>query len=125
MTTDELRSRLGRVGIWMPPPERTGVDPAATAAAIERSGFTSAWIGGGNATPDAFARLRPLLAGSENLIVATGIANVWAWEPARMRAEAEDLAGEFPGRFILGLGVSHAPLVASLGHSYLRPLRKM
>ena len=81
--------------------------------------------GGGNATPDAFARLRPLLAGSENLIVATGIANVWAWEPAQMRAEAEDLAGEFPGRFILGLGVSHAPLVASLGHSYLRPLRKM
>src|SRR5215475_3389799 len=42
-----------------------------------------------------------------------------------MRAEAEDLAGEFPGRFILGLGVSHAPLVASLGHSYLRPLQKM
>src|SRR5215467_10145265 len=125
MTTDELRSRLGRVGIWMPPPERTGVDPAATAAAIERSGFTSAWIGGGNATPDAFVRLRPLLAGSENLIVATGIANVWAWEPARMRAEAEGLAAEFPGRFILGLGVSHAPLVASLGHSYLRPLQKM
>jgi probable F420-dependent oxidoreductase len=125
MTTDELRSRLGRVGIWMPPPERTGVDPAVTAAAIERAGFTSAWIGGGNATQDAFARLRPLLAGSENLIVATGIANVWAWEPARMRAEAEDLAGEFPGRFILGLGVSHAPRVASLGHSYLRPLQKM
>jgi probable F420-dependent oxidoreductase len=109
----------------MPPPERTGVDPAAIAAAIERAGFTSAWIGGGNATQDAFARLRPLLAGSENLTVATGIANVWAWEPARMRAEAEDLAGEFPGRFILGLGVSHAPLVASLGHSYLRPLQKM
>ena len=42
-----------------------------------------------------------------------------------MRAEAEDLSGEFPGRFILGLGVSHAPLVASLGHSYLRPLQKM
>ena len=125
MTTDELRSRLGRVGIWMPPPERTGVDPAATAAAIERAGFTSAWIGGGNATPDAFARLRPLLAVSESLIVATGIAIVWAWEPARMRAEAEDLAGEFPGRFILGLGVSHAPRVASLGHSYQRPLRKM
>jgi probable F420-dependent oxidoreductase len=125
MTTDELRARLGPVGIWMPPPERTGVDPAATGAAIERAGFTSAWIGGGNATPDAFARLRPLLAGSENLIVATGIANVWAWEPARMRAEAEGLAAEFPGRFILGLGVSHAPLVASLGHSYLRPLQKM
>jgi len=43
MTTNELRSRLGRVGIWMPPPERIAVDPAATAAAIERAGFTSVW----------------------------------------------------------------------------------
>ncbi len=125
MTTDELRSRLGRVGIWMPPPERTGADPAATAAAIERAGFTSVWVGGGNATPDAFARLRPLLAGSSRLIVATGIANVWAWEPAQMRSEAAALTAEFPGRFILGLGVSHAPLVASLGHTYQRPLVKM
>src|SRR6516164_9330092 len=120
MTTDELRARLGCVGIWMPPPERTGVDPAATAAAIERAGFTSAWIGGGNATPDAFARLRPLLAGSENLIVATGIANVWAWEPAQMRAAAAALAADFPGRFILGLGVSHEPAVTALGHPYQR-----
>ena len=125
MTTDELRSRLGRLGIWMPPPERTGADPAATAAAIERAGFTSVWVGGGNATPDAFARLRPLLAGSSRLIVATGIANVWAWEPAQLRSAAAALTAEFPGRFILGLGVSHAPLVTSLGHAYLRPLVKM
>jgi hypothetical protein len=47
MTTDELRSRLGRVEIWMPP-ERIGVDPAATTAAIERAGSTSVWVGGGN-----------------------------------------------------------------------------
>jgi probable F420-dependent oxidoreductase len=57
--------------------------------------------------------------------VATGIANVWAWEPGEMRAAAAGLAAEFPGRFILGLGVSHAPLVAALGHPYERPLRKM
>jgi hypothetical protein len=68
MTTDELRSRLGRVGIWMPPPERIGVDPAATAAAIERAGFTSVWVGGGNPDQAAFARLRAQLAASERLI---------------------------------------------------------
>jgi probable F420-dependent oxidoreductase len=125
MTSDELRSRLGRIGIWMPPPERIGVDPAATAAAIERAGFTSVWVGGGNPDQAAFARLRAQLSGSERLIVATGIANVWAWEPAGLRAEAEALAADFPGRFILGLGVSHAPAVEALGHAYARPLRKI
>jgi probable F420-dependent oxidoreductase len=125
MTAAELRQQLRRVGIWMPPPERTGLDPEKTAAAIEQAGFTSVWVGGGNATPDAFDRLRPLLAGSSRLIVAPGIANVWAWEPAEMRTAATDLAAEFPGRLILGLGVSHAPAVAALGHPYERPLRKM
>ena len=125
MTTEELRSRLGRVGIWMPPPERIGVDPAVTATAIERAGFTSVWVGGGNPDQAAFARLRAQLSGSERLIVATGIVNVWAWEPAGLRTEAEALAADFPGRFILGLGVSHAPAVEALGHAYLRPLRKL
>jgi probable F420-dependent oxidoreductase len=124
-TTDELRSRLGRVGIWMPPPERLGMDPALTAAAIELAGFTSAWVGGGNPDQAAFARLRAQLSGTERLIVATGIVNVWAWEPGGLRTEAEALAADFPGRFILGLGVSHAPAVEALGHAYLRPLRKM
>ena len=125
MTTDELRSRLGRLGIWMPPPASVNADPAATAAAIERAGFTSVWIGGGNATPEALTPLWQLLAGSSALIVATGIANIWAWEPAALRTEAGALAAEFPGRFILGLGVSHEPLVTTLGHAYERPLAKM
>jgi probable F420-dependent oxidoreductase len=125
MTPDELRPRLGRLGIWMPPPAWIGADPATTAEAIERAGFTSAWIGGGNATPDAIELLRPLLAATTRLIVATGIANIWAWDPTRLRTEAAVLAADFPGRFILGLGVSHAPLVTSLGHAYERPLRKM
>jgi hypothetical protein len=60
------------------------------------------------------------LAGSRQLIVATGIANVWAWQPGGLRAAAESLATDFPGRFILGLGVSHAPAVEALGHAYLK-----
>jgi probable F420-dependent oxidoreductase len=125
MTPDELRSRLGHVGIWMPPPAWIGADPAATAAAIERAGFTSVWIGGGNATADAFELLRPLLTGTRQLVVATGILNIWAWQPARLREDAVALTRDFPGRFILGLGVSHEPLVTSLGHTYQRPLEKM
>jgi probable F420-dependent oxidoreductase len=125
VTTEELRSRLGRVGIFLPPPERIGVDPAATAAAVEQAGFTSLWVGGGNPSTDALEERRSQLAASDSLIVATGIASIWAWEPGQLRAAAERLDGEFPGRFILGLGVSHAPAVAALGHVYERPLEKM
>jgi probable F420-dependent oxidoreductase len=124
-TTDELRSKLGRVGIWMSPPASVGLTPEEAGAAIERAGFTSVWVGGGNRGPEDFNVLRGLLAGSERLVAAPGIANIWAWEPAAMRAEAERLADDFPGRFILGLGVSHAPLVNQLGQSYDKPLAKM
>src|ERR1700744_3510008 len=109
----------------MPPLERLGVDPAATAAATENAGFRSVWVGGGNPDAGALAERRAQLAGSNALIVGTGMANVWAWEPGQLRTAAEALAADFPGRFILGLGVSHAPAVEALGHAYLRPLREM
>src|ERR1700689_5707032 len=101
MTTDELRSRLGRVGIWMAPPAAVGLAPETAAEAIERAGFSSVWVGGGNAGPGDFAVLRGLLSGSERLIVAPGIANTWAWEPAAIRAAAERLQGDFPGGVVL------------------------
>jgi probable F420-dependent oxidoreductase len=123
--TDELRARLGRVGIWMPPPERIGVDPADVAVAVERAGFTSLWTGGGNPDQAALDRIKLQLVATARLIAATGIANVWPWDPGRLRAAAEDLDGAFPGRFILGLGVSHAPAVEALGHAYRQPLAKM
>lgn len=124
-TTADLRARLGRVGIWTPPPKATGKEPAELAAVIEQAGFTSVWVGGGNATQADFAVLRGLLEGSERLIVAPGIASIWAWDVPAIRAEAERLANDFPGRFILGLGVSHAPLVENLGQEYVKPLAKM
>ena len=123
--TEELRARLGRVGIWMPPPERLGVDPAGVAAAIENAGFTSVWEGGGNPDQAALDRISAQLAATTSLIAATGIASVWSWDPALLRAAAQDLESAFPGRFILGLGVSHAPAVEALGHAYLRPLRRL
>ena len=125
MTTEELRSRLRRVGIWMPPVSATGQEPEAVGQAVEKAGFTSVWVGGGNAAPADFAVLRGLLSGTGRLIVAPGIVNIWAWEPAELRDEAERLDAEFPGRFILGLGVSHAPLVTRLGHEYAKPYSKM
>ena len=125
MTAGELRQRLGRYGIFAGPPSRLGIDPAVLATRIERAGFTSAWIGGGNPTPQALDVLATMLAATEQLVVATGIANIWAWEPAAIGAAASALADRFPGRFILGLGVSHHTRVTELGYSYERPYSKM
>jgi probable F420-dependent oxidoreductase len=124
-TADELRHRLGRFGIFAGPPSRLGIDPAVLATRIEQAGFTSAWIGGGNPSPQALDALAAMLAATDRLVVATGIANIWAWEPAAIRAAASAMAQRFPGRFILGLGVSHHTRVEDLGHSYVRPFSKM
>lgn len=123
-TTDELRELLGPVGIWMPSPARIGLDPEEFGRAAEEAGFGSIWVPNVNAADD-LAALEPLLAATRRLAVATGIASVWTWSPAELAAAADRLTAEYPGRFILGLGVSHAPLVEPTGQAYVRPLEKM
>jgi probable F420-dependent oxidoreductase len=124
LTTDELRRVLGPVGIWMPPPAGTGLDPAEYARAIEAAGFTSVWFPRMNSLAD-LAAVEPALAATERLVLGTGIASVWTWAPAELAAEANRLAAAYPGRFILGLGVSHAPAVEAAGQAYVKPYSKM
>jgi probable F420-dependent oxidoreductase len=121
----DLRQNLGRTGIWAPPPERFGVAGGDLAAAVEKLGFGSLWIGGSHLAPDAFTQLVGMLDGTTRLIIGTGIASIWGREPSDMRQGADTLAKGFPGRFILGLGVSHAPAVEKLGRSYERPYSAM
>ena len=66
-----------------------------------------------------------MLSSTQRLVVATGIANIWAWDPAAIASAAAALETRFPGRFILGLGVSHQGPVEALGHAYARPFSKM
>jgi len=113
---------LGRVGLW----HFLDIFPATTAQAaareIERLGFRTLWIPEALGR-EAFTHAGLLLAGTERLIVATGIANVWARDAMAMAAAQKTLAEAYPGRFLLGMGVSHAPLVAGMrGHDYARPL---
>ncbi|WP_300612667.1 TIGR03620 family F420-dependent LLM class oxidoreductase [Trebonia sp.] len=123
-TTGELRAALGRTGIWMPPPAAIGVDPQSYGREIEEAGFGSVWVPGVNA-PENLAALEPLLSASSRLVAGTGIASVWTWSPAELAAGADRLATAYPGRFVLGLGVSHAPAVERTGQAYVRPLAKM
>jgi probable F420-dependent oxidoreductase len=124
LTTDELRRVLGPVGIWMPPPAGTGLDQAAYAREIEAAGFTSVWFPRMN-SPEDLAAVEPALAATKRLVLGTGIASVWTWTPADLAAETNRLAAAYPDRFILGLGVSHAPAVEASGQAYLKPYSKM
>jgi probable F420-dependent oxidoreductase len=94
------------------------------AGEIEKLGFGTLWFGeaGGR---EAFVQASIYLSTTSRLVVATGIANIWARDPMAMAAGGRALAEAWPSRFILGLGVSHAPMVAGRGHEYARPLSAM
>lgn len=124
---DELptwRQRLGPFGVWV----FGGAiddDPGEFAGFVEGLGFTGLWIGGGNPDGAAFDRLETLLRATSRLVVATGITNIWAWDRDALAARAARLEHDHPGRFLLGLGVSHSHLVEQLGHRYERPFAEM
>jgi probable F420-dependent oxidoreductase len=124
ITTDELRRTLGPLGIWMPPPARIGIEPESYAREIEAAGFTSVWYPGVNSPAD-LAAIEPALAATERLVLGTGIASVWTWEPTELAAAAERLEDLYANRFVLGLGVSHAPAVEATGQAYEKPYTKM
>lgn len=117
---------IGRFGIWtMSLDTLPAHDAAATAAEIERLGYRALWI------PEALGRdplvAAPLYLGAtQRLTVATGVATVYARDAFATAYAQRTLAEWFPGRFLLGLGVSHAPAVAMLRQrDYLPPLATM
>jgi probable F420-dependent oxidoreductase len=97
----------------------------AAIARIERLGYGAAWFGEGPGNREAMSHAGVLLAASERLVVATGIANIWARDAAASINGANTLNEAHDERFLLGLGVSHAPIVNSRGHEYAKPLTTM
>jgi len=124
ITTDELRKTLGPLGIWMYSPASAGLDPESYARQVEAAGFTSVWIPAVNSAAD-LAAVEPMLAATRQLVLGTGISSVWTWQAAELAADCQRLESLYPGRFVLGLGVSHAPLVEATGQAYVRPYTKM
>ncbi len=117
---------LGRIGIWT-----FSLDFAPTARAqeqvaeLEELGYGALWIPEA-VGPEAMTRAALLLAGAEHIAVATGIASIWARDAMAMNAAHRTLTEAFPGRFLLGMGVSHQSAVDHLrGQKYERPLSMM
>ena len=122
----EWAKHLGAVGVWTHDVERMSAAGAHDYVdTIESLGYAALWIPESLGSKEAFAHASLLLGATKNLIIATGIANIWARDPVAMANGARTLVDAYPGRFLLGLGVSHAPTVKTRGQSYARPLEYM
>jgi probable F420-dependent oxidoreductase len=116
---------FGRLGVWTWIDTMSAGEVAEFAARIEDLGYSMLWI------PEAVGRepfsiLGYLAARTSKLVLATGIANIYARDPMTMRAIQHTLAEASGGRFVLGLGVSHAPMVSGMrGHEYGKPVTTM
>ncbi len=92
---------------------------------LEEMGYSSLWFGEAPGGREPFTRAATLLASTDRIRVGTGIASIWLRSPAAMGGAAETLGEAFPGRFVLGMGVSHGPLVEDQGFVYQRPRSQM
>ena len=122
----ELARRLGRVGVWSFALQRMpAADAGAAMRAFEGLGYPTVWMPESVGSKEAFAHSGLLLSASERAIVAPGIASIYARDPMAMANGARALAEAYPGRFVLGIGVSHAPSVAIRGATYGKPVETM
>lgn len=115
----------GRVGAWFGGYGYSADADRELARTVERLGYGALWFGEAPGGKEAFTRAASLLAATERLVVATGIASVWGRDPLNAGSAIRTLGDAFPGRFVAGLGVSHPPAVAVRGEAYRRPLQVM
>ncbi len=115
----------GEIGLWSSDLNALPAAGAQEAAAeIEELGYAALWFGE-TLGREAFTNASMLLSATSRLVVATGIANIFVRDAWATNAAARTIAGAHPGRFVLGLGVSHKPMVQMRGHDYRSPLSTM
>ncbi len=116
---------IGRLGVWTWLDGSSAAEAADFAGRLEAWGYSALWVPEAVGR-DPFAFLGYLAARTERLLLATGIANIYARDAMTTRAVQETLAEASDGRFVLGLGVSHAHLVTGVRkHEYRKPLTAM
>ncbi|MGW0335408.1 TIGR03620 family F420-dependent LLM class oxidoreductase [Streptomyces sp. NPDC003011] len=115
--SDALKESIGRYGVWSvglrsdDPARRTEL--AEAAAELEQLGYGAIWLGGNSAVGNAV----PLVEATSRITVGTSIQSIWQHEAADTAAGIAKLEAAHPGRFVLGLGVSHA----KVAEQYRRP----
>jgi probable F420-dependent oxidoreductase len=117
--------QLGRLGVWYPIDRLDGAGIRRLMGMVEDLGYSTFWypeaLGYESLSIASF-----MLANTKRLIIGSSIANIYARDPFTARRGLRTLSSLYDDRFILGLGVSHAPMVEKLrGHVYDKPVPTM
>jgi probable F420-dependent oxidoreductase len=119
------RSDIGRLGVWAALDSMPAPRAAEFCQQLEAWGYCALWMPEAVGR-DPFPTIGYLAAHAKKLIFATGIANIYARDPMTMRATQQALAELTGDRLLLGLGVSHAPMVEGMRkHHYGKPIAAM
>src|ERR1700704_5333132 len=116
---------LGSIGVWsgtLRNGERSAVLDAS--AELEELGYGTIWFPGGQHEGLA-EHIESILQRTRRVVVATGIVSIWTHPALEIAAEHHAITHAHPGRFLLGVGVSHQPAVERSGLTYARPLAKL
>lgn len=126
VTTERARIDFpSRIGVWWASDTWPMPEAQQVARDIEELGFGSLFLPE-TAAKECLTQSAAFLAATERLVVGTGIANIHVRLPSAAEAGARTLTALHPGRFVLGLGVSHGPLVErALSGTYAKPLATM
>src|SRR5215471_21032136 len=123
--TKETAMKLGRLGVWYSTDKLNGEQLADFARAVEKNGYSALWYPESRGY-ETVALASYLLSKSDKLVVGSSIANIYARDAYTARRAMVSLNDLHGGRFIMGLGVSHIPMVEGLrGHKYDKPLGAM
>lgn len=115
----------GPVGLWSGALNSFGASELAEVAAeLEELGYPALWFGEALGR-EAFVTAALLLSATRRLKAGTGIANIYVRDATAAKGASYALAEAYPGRFVLGLGVSHRPLLEMRGHDFGSPLADM
>lgn len=121
-----VRGAIGPWGAWS-----FGYASAPSRAAriaareTEALGYGCLWYPETLDSREAFVNAAILLDATSRIQVATGIASIWSRDARASVQAARTLADASDDRFILGLGVSHRPLIDARGHTYGKPVATM
>ena len=114
-----------RIGVWWASETWSMPDAQDVAREIEALGFGSLFLPEVTGK-ECLTQSAAFLAATQRLVVGTGIANIHVRVPSAAESGARTLTALYPGRFVLGLGVSHGQLVEhGLGGVYRKPLATM
>ncbi|MYQ40801.1 probable F420-dependent oxidoreductase, MSMEG_4141 family [Streptomyces sp. LamerLS-316] len=118
--SSETRETFGRIGIWSSALHGSRTDDAGrqaiaeAAAELEELKYGTLWIGGSPSVADAAA----VVAATRTVTVATGILSIWDHTAEDVAADIAAIGAGSRGRFVLGLGVSHGPMVPQYSKPY-------